>query len=181
MSYESSIGSVPAMTSIRENYRSMEKAAWEWWRFILPPSMSVSDRVLLESSLLSYRTALEAGLHKNLSEIVIPGVLTRYDTPQLMQAIFPRPDLPDQPGQRDGARAQKSIRRRRTLDNIRNGQGLGPARSNQALASRFRRSAAIRVSETPLTTSSSTPGPLHSDLPQYHERDDDGGQITRLS
>ena len=48
-------------------------------------------RVLLESSLLSYRTALDAGLHKNLSEILIPGVLTRYDTPQLMQAIFPRP------------------------------------------------------------------------------------------
>jgi hypothetical protein len=48
-------------------------------------------RVVLESSLLSYRTALQAGLHKNLSEVVIPGVLTRYDTPQLMQAIFPRP------------------------------------------------------------------------------------------
>jgi hypothetical protein len=48
-------------------------------------------KVLLESSLLSYRTALVAGLHKNLSEIVIPSVLTRYDTPQLMQAIFPRP------------------------------------------------------------------------------------------
>ena len=48
-------------------------------------------RLLLESSLLSYRTALEAGLHKNLSEGVIPGMLTRYDTPQLMQAIFPRP------------------------------------------------------------------------------------------
>jgi cephalosporin-C deacetylase-like acetyl esterase len=48
-------------------------------------------RVILESSLLSYRTALDAGLHKNLSEVVIPGVLTRYDTPQLMQTIFPRP------------------------------------------------------------------------------------------
>jgi cephalosporin-C deacetylase-like acetyl esterase len=48
-------------------------------------------RVVLESSLLSYRTAIEAGLHKNLSENVIPSVLTRYDTPQLMQAIFPRP------------------------------------------------------------------------------------------
>jgi cephalosporin-C deacetylase-like acetyl esterase len=47
--------------------------------------------VFVENSLLSYRTALEAGLHKNLSEVVIPGVLTRYDTPQLMQAIFPRP------------------------------------------------------------------------------------------
>jgi cephalosporin-C deacetylase-like acetyl esterase len=50
-----------------------------------------AGRVLVESSLLTYRTALEAGLHKNLSEVVIPGVLTRYDTPQLMQAIFPRP------------------------------------------------------------------------------------------
>jgi cephalosporin-C deacetylase-like acetyl esterase/enamine deaminase RidA (YjgF/YER057c/UK114 family) len=50
-------------------------------------------RVILESSLLSYRTALEAGLHKNLSESVIPSVLTRYDTPQLMQAVFPRPIL----------------------------------------------------------------------------------------
>ncbi len=50
-------------------------------------------RVILENSLLSHRSALEAGLHKNLSESVIPGVLTRYDTPQLMQAIFPRPVL----------------------------------------------------------------------------------------
>jgi cephalosporin-C deacetylase-like acetyl esterase len=49
------------------------------------------QRIFLEGSLLSYRTALEAGLHKNLSEVLIPGVLTRYDTPQLMQAIFPRP------------------------------------------------------------------------------------------
>ncbi len=48
-------------------------------------------KLILESSLLSYRTALEAGLHKNLSEVVIPGVLTRYDTPALMQVIFPRP------------------------------------------------------------------------------------------
>ena len=48
-------------------------------------------RLLPENSLLSYRTALDAGLHKNLSESVIPGVLTRYDTPQLMQAVFPRP------------------------------------------------------------------------------------------
>jgi cephalosporin-C deacetylase-like acetyl esterase len=48
-------------------------------------------RIILENGLLSYRTALEAGLHKNLSESVIPSVLTRYDTPQLMQAVFPRP------------------------------------------------------------------------------------------
>jgi cephalosporin-C deacetylase-like acetyl esterase len=57
---------------------------------------AVDERVgklVLEGSLLSYRTALEAALHKNLSEVVIPSVLTRYDTPQLMQVIFPRPIL----------------------------------------------------------------------------------------
>ena len=48
-------------------------------------------RTILDGSLLSYRTALEAGLHKNLSESLIPSVLTRYDTPQLMQIMFPRP------------------------------------------------------------------------------------------
>jgi hypothetical protein len=45
----------------------------------------------VEGSLLSCRTALEAGLHKNVSETLIPGVLTRSDTPQLTQGIFPRP------------------------------------------------------------------------------------------
>ena len=48
-------------------------------------------RVLTENTIVSYRSAVEAGLHKNLSEIVIPGVLTRYDTPDLLIALSPRP------------------------------------------------------------------------------------------
>ena len=48
-------------------------------------------KLYLENGLLSYRTALEAGLHKNLSEVVVPAVLTRYDSPEMMQATFPRP------------------------------------------------------------------------------------------
>ena len=79
------------MTSIGSRSRFTAGAAWGWRRFMPLPSMARIGRVLLENSLLSYRTALEAGLHKNLSEAIIPGVLTRYDTPQLMQAIFPRP------------------------------------------------------------------------------------------
>jgi cephalosporin-C deacetylase-like acetyl esterase len=71
-------------------------------------------RVILENSLLSYRTALEAGLHKNLSESVIPGVLTRYDTPQLMQAIFPRPILLINPA---GAMGQE-LRSRLALETL---------------------------------------------------------------
>jgi hypothetical protein len=69
------------------------------------------SKLFLESSLLSYRTALEAGLHKDLSEVVIPGVLTRYDAPQLMQAIFPRPIILINP-----ANAMKQELRRRLVE-----------------------------------------------------------------
>ena len=49
------------------------------------------SRVVVERGLVSYRTALDAGLHKNLSEVLIPSVLTRYDTPDLLIATHPRP------------------------------------------------------------------------------------------
>lgn len=48
-------------------------------------------QVVIENSLVSYRMALEAGLHKNLSEIEMPGILNHYDTSDLLQAISPRP------------------------------------------------------------------------------------------
>jgi cephalosporin-C deacetylase-like acetyl esterase len=47
-------------------------------------------RVIAENTLLSYRTALEAPLHKNLSEITVPGVLQHYDVSELLEAIAPR-------------------------------------------------------------------------------------------
>jgi dienelactone hydrolase len=47
-------------------------------------------RVIAENTLVSYRTALEAPLHKNLSEITIPGVLQHYDVSELLEAIAPR-------------------------------------------------------------------------------------------
>ncbi len=46
--------------------------------------------VVVENTLVSYRTAVQAGLRRNLSELVIPGVLTRYDTPDLLTALSPR-------------------------------------------------------------------------------------------
>jgi cephalosporin-C deacetylase-like acetyl esterase len=48
-------------------------------------------RVIAERTLVSYRAALNAGLHRNLSEVLIPKVLTRYDTGDLIAAIHPRP------------------------------------------------------------------------------------------
>lgn len=47
-------------------------------------------RVVAESSLISYHLALEAPLHRNLSDIILPGVLLKYDTPDLIEAIGPR-------------------------------------------------------------------------------------------
>ncbi len=47
-------------------------------------------RVMAENTLVSYRTALDAPLHRNLSEITIPGVLEHYDVGDLLQAIAPR-------------------------------------------------------------------------------------------
>ena len=49
------------------------------------------SRLVVERGLVSYRTALQAGLHKNLSEVLIPSVLTRYDTPDRPIATHPRP------------------------------------------------------------------------------------------
>ena len=42
------------------------------------------SRVILENTLVSYRAALEAPLHRNLSEYTIPGILLHYDVPDLM-------------------------------------------------------------------------------------------------
>jgi cephalosporin-C deacetylase-like acetyl esterase len=50
-------------------------------------------QVVIENTLVSYRMALEAPLHKNLSELVIPKVLTQYDVGDLLEAISPRPVL----------------------------------------------------------------------------------------
>lgn len=48
------------------------------------------SRVVAERTLVSYRSALEAGLHRNLSEVLIPNVLRHYDVPDLLTAIHPR-------------------------------------------------------------------------------------------
>jgi cephalosporin-C deacetylase-like acetyl esterase len=48
-------------------------------------------RVVVEDSLTSYRAILDDPLHKNVSEVVVPGVLRRYDIGDLLKAIAPRP------------------------------------------------------------------------------------------
>lgn len=48
------------------------------------------SRVVIENTLASYQTALNAPLTRNLPEIALSGVLRKYDLPGLMLAIAPR-------------------------------------------------------------------------------------------
>jgi hypothetical protein len=74
------------------------------------------SRAVVERGLVSYRTALQAGLHRNLSEVLIPSVLTRYDTPDLLIAIHPRPAVLVNPANAMGqperdAKVREALRR----------------------------------------------------------------------
>ena len=46
--------------------------------------------VTVEKTLAAYRMIVEQPLHRNVSEIVIPGVLRKYDVSGLLLAAFPR-------------------------------------------------------------------------------------------
>jgi hypothetical protein len=48
-------------------------------------------RVVMENSLTSYRMIVDQVVHRNVSEVVIPGVLRKYDTGELLEAVYPRP------------------------------------------------------------------------------------------
>ena len=48
-------------------------------------------RVVAVNTLASFRMIVDAPLHRNVSEVVIPGVLRRYDAGDLVRAVGPRP------------------------------------------------------------------------------------------
>jgi cephalosporin-C deacetylase-like acetyl esterase len=47
-------------------------------------------KVVIENTLASYRMVLDQPLHRNISEIMIPGVLAKYDIGDLLTAVAPR-------------------------------------------------------------------------------------------
>jgi cephalosporin-C deacetylase-like acetyl esterase len=47
--------------------------------------------VVVENTLANYSLAIDQPLHRNISEIMIPGVLRKYDVGELLMAIAPRP------------------------------------------------------------------------------------------
>jgi cephalosporin-C deacetylase-like acetyl esterase len=58
--------------------------------------------VVVEGTLASYRMIVDQPVHYNVSEIVIPGVLRRYDTADLLKAIYPRSVSIYMPREADG-------------------------------------------------------------------------------
>ena len=48
-------------------------------------------RVVVEDSVVDYRIMVDQPLHRNISEVLLPGVLRQYDTGDLLLATFPRP------------------------------------------------------------------------------------------
>ena len=47
-------------------------------------------QVVIENALVSYRTIVDQPVHRDVSPIMIPGVLRHYDTPDLIAALAPR-------------------------------------------------------------------------------------------
>ena len=48
-------------------------------------------RLVTENTLATYRMIIDQPIHRNVSEMVIPGVLRKYDTGDLLLAVYPRP------------------------------------------------------------------------------------------
>jgi hypothetical protein len=48
-------------------------------------------RVVVENTLTSYRMIVDQPIHRNVSEVVVPGILRKYDTGDLLLALYPRP------------------------------------------------------------------------------------------
>jgi hypothetical protein len=64
---------------------------WAWWRATPRCLDSRIARVVMENALSSYRSIVEGELHRDVSEVVIPGVLRKYDVGDLLRALSPRP------------------------------------------------------------------------------------------
>ena len=47
-------------------------------------------RIVVENTLADYRMIVDQPLHRNVSEVVIPGVLRKYDAGDLLLAVYPR-------------------------------------------------------------------------------------------
>jgi hypothetical protein len=84
-------------------------------------------RVIVERTLVSYRMAVEAGLHTNLSEVLVPNVLKHYDVGDLLMAIHPRPVVLVNSATPMGQLARESLVHEQLAAAIRHGPAPGRA------------------------------------------------------
>ncbi len=94
--------------------------------------------VVVENTLLSYRLALDAPLHRNLSDIVLPGVLRHYDVSDLLQAISPRTVILVNPTDAIGATARADLVNRELSAAFESDRRLGTPERVRAVRRGFR-------------------------------------------
>jgi cephalosporin-C deacetylase-like acetyl esterase len=75
--------------------------------------------VVVENTLASYRMVLDQSLHRNISEVMIPGVLRKYDVGNLMMAISPRSVTIVNPQDATGATIDEAQFRKATGQSVR--------------------------------------------------------------
>jgi hypothetical protein len=85
------------------------------------------SKVVLENTLTSYRMIVDQPVHRNVSEVMIPGVLRRYDTGDLLESIYPRPVVYVSPQDALGAVISENAFQDAMAHVIRSSQNLGTA------------------------------------------------------
>jgi cephalosporin-C deacetylase-like acetyl esterase len=83
------------------------------------------SKVVVANTLTSYRMIVDQPVHRNVSEIVIPGVLQHYDTADLLTAIYPRPVIYISPQDSLGADIRAVIFRTAISAALKSDQNMG--------------------------------------------------------
>lgn len=83
------------------------------------------NRLFVENTLASYRLAVERPVHRNLPEVALPGVLTRYDIGDLLLAVSPRPVVFINPANSVGVTMREQDARRELSYVLDSDRGLG--------------------------------------------------------
>jgi cephalosporin-C deacetylase-like acetyl esterase len=83
------------------------------------------SKVVVANTLTSYRMIIDQPVHRNVSEIVIPGVLQHYDTTDLLTAIYPRPVIYVSPQDALGDAVRPAIFRSAISAALKSNQNMG--------------------------------------------------------
>jgi cephalosporin-C deacetylase-like acetyl esterase len=82
-------------------------------------------RVVVENTLTTYRMIVDQPIHRNASEVVVPGVLRKYDSGDLLLAVYPRPVTVINPQDAVGASVSEAEFRKDLANVFQSDQKLG--------------------------------------------------------